>query len=50
MRDLPSVRMMLARLLPFQFCAAGVGHWFGRALKILGASVRALRAKSLVLV
>ncbi len=26
MRDLPSVRVMLSVLLPFQFCAAGVGQ------------------------
>jgi hypothetical protein len=44
---LPSVRVMLALLDPFQFCAAGVGQWFGRDFVMPSASASALREKSL---
>jgi hypothetical protein len=43
---LPSVRVMLASL-PFQFWAAGVGQWFGRAFAMPSASASAFRVKSL---
>lgn len=38
---------MLAALDPFQFCAAGVGQWFGRASAMPGAGDSAVRVKSL---
>ena len=41
------MRMMLASELPFQFWAAGVGQWFGRAFAMPSASASALRVKSL---
>ena len=41
------MRVMLASELPFQFWAAGVGHWFGRAFAMPSASASALRVKSL---
>ena len=41
------MRVMLASLLPFQFCAAGVGQWFGRAFVMPSASASAFRVKSL---
>jgi len=39
--------MMLVSLLPFQFCAAGVGHWSGSARAVPGAEAAALRVLSL---
>ena len=41
------MRVMLASLDPFQFCAAGVGQWFGRAFAMPSASASAFRVKSL---
>lgn len=41
------MRVMLASLDPFQFCAAGVGHWFGRAFAMPSASASAFLVKSL---
>ena len=41
------MRVMLVSELPFQFCAAGVGHWFGRAFAMPSASASAFRVKSL---
>ena len=41
------MRVMLSALLPFQFCAAGVGHWFGNAFAMPSASASAFRVKSL---
>lgn len=38
---------MLVSLLPFQFCAAGVGHWSGSARAVPGAEAAALRVLSL---
>lgn len=41
------MRVMLASELPFQFCAAGVGQWLGRAFAMPSASASAFRVKSL---
>ena len=41
------MRVMLAWLDPFQFWAAGVGQWFGRAFAMPSASASAFRVKSL---
>ncbi|WP_269801960.1 hypothetical protein [Paracoccus zhejiangensis] len=38
---------MLASELPFQFWAAGMGRWFGRAFAMPGANASAFRVKSL---